>query len=65
MLLADNEDDLQKLVRIFAEEARAVGMEILINQIKTLVIAREPHRCKIVIDDKIIEQITEVNYLPA
>lgn len=63
VLLADNEDDLQKLVRIFAEEAGAVGMEISINKTKTMVIAREPHRCKIVIDDKIIEQVMEINYL--
>ena len=38
-------------------------MEISTSKTKSTVVAREPWRCKIDINEKIIEQVAEFNYL--
>lgn len=62
VLIANSEDDLQRLVQTF-RKAEDVGMKISTNKTKTIVIAREPYRCNIVINEEIIEQVSELNYL--
>lgn len=62
-IISNNEDELQRMVHEFVKSAKMYNMEISTTKTKTLVAAREPKRCKIVINDKIIEQVTKIDYL--
>lgn len=62
-LLADTEDGLQWLLQAFKSEAEELNMKISIKKTKSMVISREPRRCKLVVDDNIIEQVSDFSYL--
>ncbi|XP_044760249.1 uncharacterized protein LOC123317707 [Coccinella septempunctata] len=62
-VISDNEDDLQRMAYEFKLAAEEYNMIISISETKSLVIAREPKRCKIVINNEIIEQVSKFEYL--
>lgn len=66
VLVAENEDDLQRLLNMFKTTAERFNMLISRKKIQTMVIAKEPIRCKLVVnlfDDRIIEQVRSFSYL--
>ncbi|XP_057657794.1 uncharacterized protein LOC130894813 [Diorhabda carinulata] len=63
ILIAESEDNLQRLIHKFNIVSKKLNMVITYQKTKTLVISKEPIRCKIEIDGTSIEQIMETNYL--
>lgn len=63
ILIAENEDDLQRLLFKFNNICKQYNMKISTEKTKALTIARDPIRCKLVVDNDIIEQVMEVKYL--
>ncbi|GFS25570.1 endonuclease-reverse transcriptase [Elysia marginata] len=64
-MLAENEDDLQKLVNILKEESEKCGLFINIRKTKTMVISREKviPQIDIKIDGERVEQVANFTYL--
>ncbi|XP_048521459.1 uncharacterized protein LOC125504114 [Dendroctonus ponderosae] len=62
-IIAENEDDLQRQLFRFHQISHRLKMTISINKAKGMKIAREPVRCKLAIEDKIIEQVLQFRYL--
>lgn len=56
-------DGLQRLLHRFYVTARRYNMEISALKIKSLVAAKEPVRCKLVVNDETIEQVMSFKYL--
>ncbi|GFR63034.1 SAM domain and HD domain-containing protein 1 [Elysia marginata] len=65
VMLAENEDDLQKLVNTVKEESEKCGLFINIRKTKTMVISREKviPRIDIKIDGERVEQVANFTYL--
>jgi len=63
ILMAQNEDELQRLLYGFTGASQELNMEISVEKTKSMVISREPIRCKLVVYDKIIEQVMSFKYL--
>ncbi|GFR69487.1 retrovirus-related Pol polyprotein from type-1 retrotransposable element R2 [Elysia marginata] len=65
VMLAENEDDLQKLVNIVKEESEKCGLFINIRKTKTMVISREKviPQIDIKIDGELVEQVANFTYL--
>lgn len=57
ILIAENEDDLQRLLNRFKTTAERFNMFISHKKTKAMVIAKDPTKCKLMVDDQIIEQI--------
>ncbi|XP_015187255.1 PREDICTED: uncharacterized protein LOC107072109 [Polistes dominula] len=55
VLIAENEDDLQRLLYTFNIASTRIN--------KCMTTSKTPLRCKLVVDDNIIEQVMEFNYL--
>lgn len=64
-LIADSEDNLQRLLHSFNTKAKELNMLINTEKTKCLVISKEPIRCKLEIDSKIVEQVNHFKYLGA
>ncbi|XP_055378925.1 uncharacterized protein LOC129610383 [Condylostylus longicornis] len=62
-VIAENEDDAQRLLFNFAKAAEQYNMKISIEKTKSMVIAKNPIRCKLVINNKSVEQVMKFNYL--
>lgn len=62
-LIAENEDDLQRLLHRFKESAEKYNMTISIEKTKSLVMSKDPIRCKLMVDGRTIEQVMQFNYL--
>ncbi|CAG9830839.1 unnamed protein product [Diabrotica balteata] len=62
-IIADNEDDLQRQLHTFNFTANKLYMRISVEKTKCIVISKEPRRCKLEIDGKIVEQVMKFNYL--
>ncbi|XP_044750499.1 uncharacterized protein LOC123310880 [Coccinella septempunctata] len=62
-LTAESEDDLQRLVYEFKKAAEELNMIVSCEKSMTMVVAKELIRCKIVINGKILEQVSRFNYL--
>ncbi|GJQ78450.1 hypothetical protein Trydic_g11569 [Trypoxylus dichotomus] len=56
ILMAHNEDDLQRLLYQFQTNAESLNMQISMEKIESWVIAKEPIRCKSDVNDKPIQQ---------
>jgi len=56
VIISENEDGLQKLLHPFYLTAKRYNMSIAINKTKSLVVAKEPRRCKLAVNDEIVEQ---------
>ena len=63
VLIAESEDDLQRILQAFNKQAAKLNMQISINKTKCMTIAKEPLRCKLAIENNIIEQIISFEYL--
>lgn len=63
VLLANTEDDLQRLLYNFTNIAKTYNMEVSTAKTKSMVIAKEPIRCKLVVEEEIIEQVSSFQYL--
>lgn len=62
-IFAENENDLQRQLFKFYQVSRQLNMSISIEKTKSMTIAKEPLRCKLVIEDKPIEQVMQFKYL--
>lgn len=63
VLLANNEDDLQRLLHLFNVTAKKYNMTISTEKTKCLVTSKNPVRCKLEVDGNIIEQVMTFRYL--
>lgn len=63
ILIADNEDDLQRLLYRFQTTAEKLNMQISLEKTESMVIAKEPTRCKLAVNDKPIHQCMQCTYL--
>lgn len=63
VLVAENEDDLQRLLYRFNCVAKSFNMVISASKTKSMTTSKIPTRCKLVVDDKIIQQVMKFNYL--
>lgn len=55
VILSENENRLQRLLHRFSLTARRYNMEIFVPKTKSLVVAKEPVRCKLAINDEMVE----------
>lgn len=58
----EDEDNLQRILHKLHQEAEKY-MKISTPKTKSMVISKEPIRCKLVIDNQLIEQVSSFNYL--
>lgn len=63
LLIAENEDDLQRLLYEFSKICKNFNLKISTQKTKAMTIAKNPIRCKLVVDNQIIEQVLEIKYL--
>ena len=63
ILIADNEDNLQRLLHKMVTTAKTYNMTVSTTKTKSMVISREPIRCKLEVKNKMIEQVMEFQYL--
>jgi len=56
VVISENEDELQRLLRQFY-------LTIVTNKTKSLVVAKEPRRCKLAGNDEIVEKVMSFRYL--
>ncbi|XP_050452220.1 uncharacterized protein LOC126851927 [Cataglyphis hispanica] len=63
ILLAKSEENLQRLLYKFTTTSQSFNMVISTEKTWSMVISKEPIRCKLVINDEIIEQVMKLNYL--
>jgi len=62
-LIADNEDDLQRLLTRFSQSCTKFDLKISSKKTKSLIISKEPLHCKLQVYNTPIEQVTSFNYL--
>ncbi|XP_019755972.1 uncharacterized protein LOC109534668 [Dendroctonus ponderosae] len=62
-LIAESEDDLQRLLHLFNLKAKSLNMEISPTKTKCLTTSKTPLRCKLELDRRVIEQKMKSNYL--
>lgn len=63
VLIAENEDDLQRLLFQFYKTCQSFNMRISTQKTKCITISKEPLRCKLAINEYLIEQVMEIQYL--
>jgi hypothetical protein len=64
VIIADREDNLQRVVHKLNQITTEYGLTISVQKTKSMAFrGRDPVRTKIVIDNKIIEQVNSFNYL--
>lgn len=63
VLLAKSEDDLQKMLYKFVTDSKKYYMKINTEKRKSLVISKEPVRCKLEVEGKTIEHVMAFKYL--
>jgi len=56
-------DDLQRQLQKFWQVSQAMNMTISIEKTKSITFAKDPVRCKLVVQDQIIEQVSQFKYL--
>lgn len=64
VLFTETEDDLQRFLHCFNIAAKLLNIMLNTNQAKYVTISRDPIRCKLEFDSKII-QLMNFNYLEA
>lgn len=62
-LTADSEDNLQRMLFQLNKTAKHYNMKIATEKTKAMVIAKEPVRCKLMVEEKVIEQVRKFKYL--
>ncbi|XP_057654786.1 uncharacterized protein LOC130893037 [Diorhabda carinulata] len=63
VLVAKNEDDLQRLLHVFNCTAKSFNKILSTSNTKCITTSKTPIRCKLVIDDQIIHQVMEFKCL--
>ncbi|XP_015181515.1 PREDICTED: uncharacterized protein LOC107069067 [Polistes dominula] len=63
VLIAENEDDLQRLLHQFTRTANTVNMKISAEKTKCMTTVKIPIRCKLEIEGKVIQQVMRFRYL--
>ena len=63
VLMADNENDLQRLLLQFQKTAQTFNMEIHTEKTCAMVISKEAVRCKLAVYNKPIKQVSAFKYL--
>lgn len=63
LLMAETEDDLQRLLQTFARAAKDYNLQVSAEKTKCLVSSKHPIRCKLQLGSHIIEQVMSFNYL--
>ncbi|XP_055389920.1 uncharacterized protein LOC129618916 [Condylostylus longicornis] len=63
VLLAENEDNLQRLLYRVTKTAERYNMEISTEKTKSMTVSKDPVRCKLSINNHIIEQVFNFKYL--
>ncbi|XP_056633527.1 uncharacterized protein LOC130443087 [Diorhabda sublineata] len=63
VLIAESEDDLQRMLHAFSKLAENLNMEISTSKTKCMTIAKEPLCCKLTIYNTTIDQIMYFEYL--
>ena len=63
VLLAESEDDLQRLLHRFNCTAKSFNMTISASKTKCMTTSKTPLRCKLEVDGKIIQQVMKFKYL--
>ena len=63
VLVAEDEDDLQRLLHRFNLTAQKFNMKISAEKTKSLTISKAPLRCKLALENKVIEQVVTFRYL--
>lgn len=63
ILTAENEDDLQRLLHRMNTHAEELNMQVSTQKTQCMVISKDPVRCKLEINGKIIEQVMQTRYL--
>ncbi|XP_057663104.1 uncharacterized protein LOC130898078 [Diorhabda carinulata] len=62
VLIAENEDGLQRLLFKFNTTAKSLKMKISAAKIKCMITSKTPISCKLVVDDEIIQQEMKFKY---
>jgi len=57
-IFAETEDDLQRKLHKFCQVSQAMNITISIEKTKSITFAKDPARGKLVVQDKIIEQVS-------
>lgn len=65
ILFAENEDDLQRLLFQFKTATHKLNMKIATTKTKSMIIAKNPIRCKLEMENEMIEQVIKFTYLAA
>jgi len=63
VIISENVDELQRLLHQFYPTAKRYNMSIATKKAKSLVVAKEPRRCKLAVNDKIVEHVMSFRYL--
>ena len=63
VLIAESEDNLQRMLFEFNQTANKYNMSISIPKTKSMTISKEPIRCKLALNDQPIEQVMSFEYL--
>lgn len=63
LLISESEDDLQRMIYQFYLTSARYNMAISVQKTKSLVVAKNPIRCKLAVNDQIIEQVMTFKYL--
>ena len=63
ILIADSEDNLQRLLYRLVTTAKKYNMLTSTEETKSMVISKEPIRCKLEVEGHIIEQVMKFKYL--
>lgn len=61
-LIAENEDDRQRLLHQFKISAKKFNVKILGGKNKAVIVSKEPIRRKLGIDNQIIEKVMDIKY---
>ena len=62
-LIADNEDDLQRLLNRFSHSCAKFDLKISPTKTKSLIISKVPLKCNLQVNNTKVEQVTSLNYL--
>lgn len=65
VLVADSEDELQRILHVFNLTAKEYNMKVSAKKTKSMVVSRYPIRCKLEVDGSMVEQVMEFKYLGA
>ena len=61
-LIADNEDDLQRLLNRFSHSCAKFDLKISPTKTKSLIISKIPLNCNSPVNNTKVEQVTSLNY---